>query len=149
MWSFSEKEYLVGHLIPPASFGLSVFALGNAPNKGLQPCWCRKRGKKWTLDGPPPFLSCRRSCGLCGGYLGNSVDVKLQEMRGQAAGDAIDFFGGEGGHCVMPGHFLNPSAPVSSCPRRRSSEAVPQSPEKHSRQCLPVFRQISGDPLAG
>ncbi|KAB0391804.1 hypothetical protein E2I00_014425, partial [Balaenoptera physalus] len=24
----------------------------------------------------------RRSCGLCGGYLGNSVDVKLQEMRG-------------------------------------------------------------------
>ena len=49
------------------------------------------------------------------------MDVKLQEMRGQAAGDAIDFFFFFFcWHRVMPGHFLNPSAPVSSCPRRRS-----------------------------
>lgn len=38
-------------------------------------------------------LLCRQSWGLCAGYLGNSLDVKLQKMCYQAAGDTIaDFF---------------------------------------------------------
>lgn len=40
-----------------------------------------------------PLLPCRQSCGLCDGFLGNSMDAELKEMCSQAAGDtAADFF---------------------------------------------------------
>lgn len=67
--------------------------------------------------GPPSFPGGRQSWRLCAGYLGNSLEVTLQKMCCQTAGDAIaEFFCW---HCMMPGHFLNPSELASSCSRRR------------------------------
>lgn len=49
------------------------------------------------------------------------MDVKLQEMRGQAAGDAFFFFF-FCGHCVMPGHFL--ITPLHQFPHVRGGDQI-------------------------
>ena len=93
----------------------------NALTKGRSVTDAGKEGK----SGPwmdHPLLPCRQSCGLCDGFLGNSMDAELKEMCSQAAGDtAADFFFFFFCWCcVILGHLLNPSAAVFLCPKRRS-----------------------------